>query len=145
MLIGEFMQKVGEKKRIAIPYDLRKELKGKLYITRGYENSLVLVNKDRFEKITSEITNGSIINNFVRDTARILVGGAKEILPDTQGRFVIPDNLFKYAQIQKEVVFVGLLNWIEVWSTESWQKRLSYLDTHGEEIAQKLTNQNRNE
>lgn len=138
MIIGEYWQKVGNKKRIAIPSELRKELGSRLYITRGYESSLVIVGQKQWDSLISEVKSGSIINNLVRDTARILVGSAKVFVPDAQGRFVVPDGLFEYAQMTQKVVFVGLINWVEIWSEENWNKRLKYLEKNGSEIAQKL-------
>lgn len=80
-----------------------------------------------------------MINNSIRQTSRILIGGAREITTDQQGRFVLPDNLFTYAEIKSGVVWVGLINWIELWSVEMWNKQLKYLETHGSEIAEQLT------
>lgn len=138
MIIGEYQQKVGEKKRVAVPVQFRKELKGKLYITRGYEHSLVVVDEQMWEKITSQVVQGSMVNNSVRQTSRILIGGAREIKPDAQGRFVLPDNLFEYAMISSDIVWVGLVNWIELWNTQKWQEQLKYLETHGSKIADQL-------
>ncbi|HOU76414.1 MAG TPA: hypothetical protein PK957_04870 [Candidatus Dojkabacteria bacterium] len=139
MIIGEFQQKVGAKKRIAIPSVFRKELKGKLYITRGYEQSLVIVDEQRWEKIISPLVQGPMINNSIRQTSRILIGGAREITTDPQGRFVLPDNLFVYAGIMSDIVWVGLINWIEIWNVNAWSNQLKYLKTHGGEIAEHLT------
>lgn len=139
MIIGEFQQKVGDKKRVAIPSSFRKELKGQLYITRGYEQSLVIVDEVRWTNLTSQIVQGSMINNSVRQTSRILIGGAREIKPDAQGRFVLPDNLFEYAEVCADIVWVGLINWIELWSLDRWNQQLQYLEKHGGEIAEQLT------
>ena len=139
MIIGEFQQKVGDKKRVAIPSSFRKELKGQLYITRGYEQSLVIVDEVRWTNLTSQIVQGSMINNSVRQTSRILIGGAREIKPDAQGRFVLPDNLFEYAEVCADIVWVGLINWIELWSLYRWNQQLNYLKKHGGEIAEQFT------
>lgn len=145
MLIGEYETKIGEKKRIAIPKKFIKELGSNLILTRGYEGTLVLVNKKMWEKIAKEVINGSFINKNIRDTTRFLVGGASEIKADSQGRFVIPNSLYKYGEFEKEAIFVGLYNWIEIWDKEKWQQRLKYLDKNSQEIAntlQEMNNQN---
>jgi MraZ protein len=82
--------------------------------------------------------NGSFINKDIRDTSRFLVGGAKEIELDKQGRFVIPQSLLEHAELKDEVVFIGLVNWVEVWDKKKWEERLEYLQEHGEEIAQEI-------
>jgi MraZ protein len=95
-----------------------------------------------WQKIAQDVINGSFINKNIRDTSRFLVGSATEIQTDKQGRFIIPQALFDHAQLKEDVVFIGLVNWVEVWDKDMWQKRLEYLKKNGDEIAQELTNMN---
>ncbi|KKR06164.1 MAG: Protein MraZ [candidate division WS6 bacterium GW2011_GWF2_39_15] len=139
MIIGEYKTKVGEKKRIAIPKKFRNELGENLILTRGYEKCLVLVSETQWKGIASEVINGSFINRDIRDTSRFLVGSANEVIPDSQGRIVIPQPLYDHANFTDEVIFLGLVNWIEIWSKEEWEKRLEYLETNGDQIAQELS------
>ena len=145
MLIGEYTSRVGEKKRVAIPKKLRGQLGDGLILTRGYEHSLVLVDQTRWEIIAKEVIDGSFINKDIRDTTRFLVGSAVEISPDPQGRVVIPDNLFRYDQIESEIVFIGLVNWVEIWDRSKWEERLVYLDQHSSEIADSLGRKGKDE
>ena len=138
MLIGEYKSKLGEKKRVSLPKKFRDELGQNLILTRGYENALIIVNEELWKKVATEVMDGSFINKDIRDTSRYLVGGAKEINLDEQGRFVIPESLLEHASIQKDVVFIGLINWVEIWDKDMWQERLEYLKEHGEEIAQEI-------
>lgn len=139
MLIGEYKSRLGEKKRVSLPKKFREQLGENLILTRGYEQALIIVNEKMWKKVATEVMNGSFINKDIRDTSRFLVGGAKEISLDTQGRFVIPESLLEHAEIKKDVVFIGLYNWVEVWDKDKWQERLKYLKEHGEEIAQEIS------
>ncbi|MFA5633559.1 MAG: division/cell wall cluster transcriptional repressor MraZ [Candidatus Dojkabacteria bacterium] len=138
MLIGEYKSRVGEKKRVSLPKKFRDELGENLILTRGYENALIIVNEKLWRKVATEVIDGSFINKDIRDTSRFLVGGAKEINLDDQGRFVIADTLLEYANIKKDIVFIGLINWVEIWDKDRWQERVQYLQEHGEEIAQEI-------
>ena len=140
MIIGEYTTKVGEKKRIAVPSKFRKELGSNLILTRGYEKALILVNKKMWDKVASEIVNGSFINRNIRETSRFLVGSASEVIPDSQGRIVVPKSLFEYADFQAEVIFIGLINWIEIWDSKQWEIKLTFLNKNGDKIAESLTN-----
>ena len=142
MIIGEYKSKVGEKKRVSLPKRFREELGEDLILTRGYENALVFVNKNMWQKVAQEVMNGSFTNKDIRDTSRFLVGGAKEIDLDNQGRFIIPQALFEHAKLKTNIVFIGLVNWVEIWDEESWQERVKYLQEHGEEIAQEISKMN---
>ena len=142
MLIGEYHGKISPKKRTSLPKKFRDELGENIILTRGYEDALILVNQNMWQKIAQDVINGSFINKNIRDTSRFLVGSATEISADSQGRFVIPQALYDHAQLNTNIVFIGLVNWIEVWDADKWQKRLDYLKKNGDEIAQELTKMN---
>ena len=139
MLIGEYTSKVGEKKRVSLPKKFRKELGDEIILTRGYEDALIIVNKKLWKTIASEVINGSFIDKNIRDTSRFLVGGAKEIQLDSQGRFVVPQSLFEHASLEDEIVFIGLVNWIEVWDKSKWEERLEYLKSNSDKIADEIS------
>lgn len=139
MLIGEYHGKLSNKKRTSLPKKFRNELGENIILTKGYEDALILVNQDMWQKIAQEVMNGSFINKNIRDTSRFLVGSATEVQTDKQGRFIIPQALHDHAQLKEDIVFIGLVNWIEIWEKSKWEERLDYLKQHGEEIAQELT------
>lgn len=139
MLIGEYTGKIGEKKRVSLPSKFKTELGEDIILTRGYEDALIVVNKKLWETLASEVINGSFIDKNIRDTSRFLVGGAKEIQLDSQGRFVIPQSLFEHASLNEEVVFIGLINWIEIWDKQRWQERVGYLKENSDKIADEIS------
>lgn len=143
MLIGEYKGKVGEKKRVSLPSKFREELGDEIILTRGYEDALIVVNKKLWETIASDVMNGSFIDKNIRDTSRFLVGGAKEIELDSQGRFVIPQSLFEHANLDDEVVFIGLVNWVELWDKKKWQERVGYLKENSDNIADEIGKMNK--
>jgi MraZ protein len=145
MIVGEYTTKIGPKKRTAIPKKFREELGDELILTRGYENALIIVNKEMWKGIAGEVIGGSFINRNIRDTSRFLVGSAVELDPDSQGRIVIPESLYKHAKFDKEIVFVGLVNWIELWDKGEWEARLNYINENSDKIAEELTNAAKND
>ena len=57
-----------------------------------------------------------------RRMQRHFFSGAVPAQPDKLGRVVIPQFLRTYAQLETEVVVVGLADRIEVWSRSEWQR-----------------------
>jgi MraZ protein len=74
----------------------------------------------------------------VRDTKRYLLGGATEIELDKQGRFVIPDYLMSHAKIETEIVFLGVGEWVELWSKAQWDAKSELLSRNASDIAERL-------
>jgi len=138
MLIGEFPALVGDKNRIALPKRLRDQFKGKIFITRGYEKCLLILDSQRWEGFMSEIDKRPLLSLDVRDTKRFILGGANEIEYDTQGRFVIPETLKIFADIQEKIIFIGVGEWVEVWSENKWRDKLDKLSENVSDIANRL-------
>ena len=55
---------------------------------------------------------------------RSFLGSAVEVVPDKQGRILIPPSLREYAQLEKDVVFLGLAKRFEIWSLARWQEEV---------------------
>ncbi|MBD3362591.1 division/cell wall cluster transcriptional repressor MraZ [Candidatus Dojkabacteria bacterium] len=142
MLIGEYKGKLTEKNRIAIPKKFRVKLEDKIYITRGYERCLIVLDENRWNNLIKNIEIKPFLNRSVRDTKRFILGGAEEINWDSQGRFVIPESLTTYAEIEKEVIFVGISDWLEVWDNQKWETKLADLTESAGEIAERLADNN---
>ncbi len=53
---------------------------------------------------------------------RIFIGNACKCICDKQERILIPPNLREYAELEKEIVIVGLLNHFEIWSRDKWDR-----------------------
>ena len=57
---------------------------------------------------------------------------------DKQGRILIPPHLREHANIDKEVVIIGVSNRAEIWSLEQWNSYSKDAAVSYEDIAEKL-------
>lgn len=137
MVIGEYSQKLGEKKRIAFPKKFRDEMGEKLIITKGYEKCLVIMSPARWEELVEKEVSGPFVSGLIRDTSRFLLGSASMVTLDAQGRFVLPSYLQEYSSIKQIGVFLGLGKWVELWELDNWDKKKE-LDTKASKIGEKL-------
>lgn len=138
MLLGKYRSKVTEKGRLAFPAKLRAQLGRKIVITQGYERSLIAVSQAGWHGLIKDTGERPFVFGAARDTTRFLLGGAQVLNLDKQGRFVLPEYLLKYAQISKEVIFLGLGKYVEIWDVARWEKYQKYLEVNIEDIADRL-------
>jgi len=136
MLIGNYVSKLANNGRAAIPKKFRQELGDKLIITQGYENCLVLVSQLVWEKLVD--FDKPFILDAARETDRFLMGNAFELEPDAQGRIIVPGSLKDYAQLNDEIVFVGVGNRVEIWGLKRWIEYQEHLKENSNEIAKRL-------
>lgn len=138
MFIGQYNTKLTAKGRAVIPSRFRNELGNSLIVCRWYEKSLSIFTLESWKKILDLAVGESLLTAPTRDTERFLLGGAYEIELDNQGRFVIPQALRVYAQIENDLVFVGLRDRVEIWSLEHWKKKEEEIIERAEELIKQV-------
>src|SRR5258708_1058678 len=139
MLIGSYLGNLGEKRRTAIPKKFLSELGNELILAKWYEDCLILVTGEFWKVIRSRLTEGeSGLKLGVRDIERFILGSAFETEPDAQGRIIVPEILAKYANLDKDLVFVGLLDRIEIWEKEVWDKKSDELSRTTKEYIEEI-------
>ena len=79
-----------------------------------------------------------LTNKDARALMRFFLAGAIECELDKQGRFLISSNLREFASLEKEVVILGVLNKIEIWSKDRWLKYSEEENNTADEIAEKM-------
>lgn len=73
-----------------------------------------------------------------RSFNRLFFSGVVEVVPDRQGRFVVPPYLKNYANIKKEAVLIGISNRIEIWDSETWRTYYTNCNESFEQIAENM-------
>jgi MraZ protein len=64
--------------------------------------------------------------------------GATEVLPDKQGRIVLPPALLGHAKLVKEVVVAGVRDHVEIWDRTTWRRYLEDVEGSAELVAERL-------
>jgi MraZ protein len=139
MLIGQYCSKISTKGRLALPKKFREELGDNLVVTVGYEKSLMVVSIKSWESLLESLNNKSFILDSARDTNRFLLGQATQINLDEQGRGILPQFLRDYAQINQEIIFLGLNKYVEIWDKKVWEEYQKNLNNNIGKIAEKLS------
>ncbi|MGL5634978.1 MAG: division/cell wall cluster transcriptional repressor MraZ [Sarcina sp.] len=122
MFIGEYNHNLDSKNRIIIPSKFRENLGNKFFITKGLDGCLYVYPTNEWEELKKKLNTLPISNKEARAFVRFFFSGAAEIELDKQGRGGIPTNLREYANIEKEVISIGVLSRVELWSKEKWEE-----------------------
>lgn len=139
MLIGEYQHTIDEKKRLAIPAKLRKELGKGAVLTRGLDNCLALYPLKEWEKLADKLSKLPTGQVEARGLARVILSGAAEVDFDGLGRILVPDYLKQYAAIEKNVVIAGVFNHLEIWDQRQWDAYKQKTEKTVGDMASKLS------
>ncbi|MFH1905429.1 MAG: division/cell wall cluster transcriptional repressor MraZ [bacterium] len=142
MFYGEFTHTLDEKNRLIVPMRLRGKIKEtfveRFIITKGLDNCLFLFTVDEWRLFENKTKALPLTGKDARAYTRHLFSGASECTIDKQGRISIPLYLKNYAQIRKDVIIIGVMNRIEIWSRENWISYSKNTERSVNEIAEQL-------
>lgn len=141
MFLGTHYIAMDEKGRVLIPAKLRDVL------TSRYSGGLILTNFDTCiaaypkeewmilqEKVRSLPSMDVDVINFVR----YFFANAEESGLDKSGRILIPIRLRDFANLNGEVVLLGVMNKIELWNKGEWENFLRTSEGKFADMARKL-------
>ncbi|MCR5830412.1 MAG: division/cell wall cluster transcriptional repressor MraZ [Lachnospiraceae bacterium] len=138
MFMGQFNHTIDPKNRSFLPARFREELGESFVVTAGLDGCLYICPKADFEEFARKLADLPFTAE-TRQFQRFFMQNAAECEQDKQGRFIIPTILKELAGITKDIVFVGVISKIEVWSKERFDK--STLSEPVEDIAEKMSTQ----
>ena len=121
-----------------MPAKLRETIGDKFVVTKGLDGCLFAFSLIEWANFEEKLKSLPLSNRNSREFTRFFLSGATECEIDKQGRFLIPINLRESANLQKEVVIIGVGTRIEIWNKEKWN---SYNDENisVEDIAENMT------
>lgn len=119
---GQYEHSIDEKGRVAFPAKLRKILstsaQDSFVIVRGLEECLYLYPENEWENVEKALSE---VNNFTRRgrlAKRNFLRYAEDVNFDKQNRIALPADHATYAGITGKAVFIGMGEYIEIWSPE---------------------------
>ncbi|MBQ7718593.1 MAG: division/cell wall cluster transcriptional repressor MraZ [Clostridia bacterium] len=139
--VGEFNHSLDAKGRLILPSRFRGEFEGKCFISKGYDKTLSIYTVEEWTKFIEKLATLSVHNAAARQIRRFFASSAAECDMDKQGRIVIPPNLRSFLELPEDstdVVVVGAIEKIDVWSAENWKKYTEdiVIEEAGEKLAE---------
>lgn len=123
--MGTFEHGLDAKGRVIFPAKLREDLGESFVVTLGLDGCLFAYPMEQWEDFVNRLKELPGTKE-ARKLQRYFLAGAAPCEADKQGRVLIPANLREKAGLSKEIVFVGVLQKIEIWSKERWEENEDY-------------------
>ena len=123
--IGTFNHQLDDKNRIRIPAKFRSEMADGYVITRGNGGCLDVYPTAKFEQLKQKFKTVPQSNLVAQAVVKKITSSVQIPEEDKQGRFVLRNDLRALAGINKNVVFIGVLDRVEIWDEDKWNSFMS--------------------
>lgn len=141
MFRGRYEHSIDGKGRLSIPSRFREALarrRQKVLILTHFDSCVAAYPLDEWRQLEERIRKQSTLQKDIRAFLRLFYSGAMETAVDGQGRILIPPPLREKAGLAHEVMIVGVLNKIEIWSKARWEEFLAGSPVTFEDVAARL-------
>ena len=141
MFYGEYRHGLDRKGRLILPSKFRENINcgmDRFFLTRGLDKCIFMFTEEEWSHQERRFRTMSFTKKEARDFNRLFFSGATDVIPDKQGRFVLPQNLKEYASINRDAVVIGISNRIEIWDQKSWDGFYQDSNQSYEKIAENM-------
>ncbi len=123
MLTGTYFYQLDPKGRMRMPAALRDEVGGNLMIGYGSGDFLVVYTEEMMKNYYNEYASVKLNDYEKQREVREFFGSMKPFNGDTQARYQIPQDMRESAGLKDDIVIIGALAWIEIWSKKAYERR----------------------
>lgn len=112
------------KGRLNFPSRFREALRqcetDNLMVTAWGKKHLRVYPESEWEVLENKILTKGQEQPGLASLVRFIIGGVNEVNLDKQGRLLLPQGLRNDTSLQKDVILIGMISWIEIWDRDNW-------------------------
>lgn len=128
MFFGQYRHNLDEKGRLMVPARFRDVLAAAgAYVMEGFDRNLMVMTTSTFERITDQVAQTNLLDPKARKLSRKIFSNAYAVDVDRAGRILLPLNLRPLADLETEVIVVGVGDYFELWSPANWASQVEML------------------
>ncbi len=133
MFRGQFEHTMDAKGRISLPSRFREVLTElssspenaeRVILTRTFQKCLVLYPLEQWMNFEEKVRQLPQFDPRVQQLKRVYIAGAIECSLDSHGRVLVPQSMREFAGFDRELVWIGQLDTMELWSKGRWDAAL---------------------
>lgn len=133
VLKGQETYSIDNKGRVNIPTKMRKsiapEAADTFVLTRGVDRCIVAYPLNEWKKYEEKFAHLNQYNEQDRFFLRMVLSWSEEVEMDAQQRITVSKRLLEFSGIVSKVTIVGMIDHIEFWNPEEFER---YMGSHQE-------------
>jgi MraZ protein len=145
---GHYAHTMDSKGRVSLPARYREVLEAndptgekadRVILTHALDGNLDLYSLDKWTQFERKLQELPAFKTEVKHIKRVYIGSAKEVSLDSNGRLLVPKSMREYADLDREVVWVGQLDKVELWDQSEWESVAAEAQADPEAVQEAIT------
>jgi MraZ protein len=120
--LGSYQHQLDEKGRVSLPAPFRREAAEQRFVLVQHPPALALYPEIEWLKVEERLSELRAKNPESRVYVLSVLSNAVEVVPDGQGRILIPQRLLQVAELAGTVLLVGAIDRIELWNPKRFDE-----------------------
>ncbi len=124
--LGSYVHQIDEKGRLSLPASFRRTVgESPLVVVHAHDNALTLYPEASWREV--EVRLLELLRRQPESRSYVLgiTSNASEVVPDKQGRILMPQRLMQAIGMSTAALVVGLIDRIEVWDPARFEAAVS--------------------
>jgi MraZ protein len=124
--LGSYQYQLDEKGRVSLPAAFRREAADQSFVLiQAYPPALSLYPEGEWLQVEERLRDLIRHQPEARTYVLSLMANAVEVVPDSQGRILIPGRLQEAGELEGQVLLVGAIDKVEIWNPVQFQKAMA--------------------
>ena len=120
--LGSYQYQLDEKGRVSLPAAFRREAADQSFVLiQAYPPALSLYPEGEWLQVEERLRDLIKHQPEARMYVLSVIANAVEVVPDSQGRILIPGRLKEAAELEGQVMLVGAIDKVEIWNPAKFQ------------------------
>lgn len=137
--LGSYLHQIDEKGRLSLPAAFRREAAERpLVLVQVHDDALTLYPESAWAEVEGRLRELLRLQPNARPSVLRITANAVEVVPDRQGRILVPQRLLEGAALTDSALVVGVIDRIELWNPERFHAVASQAPADVERYTQQI-------
>lgn len=125
-LLGSYQHQIDEKGRVSLPAAFRREgAERPMVLVQVHSEALTLYPAETWEEVEGRLRELMRLQPGARSWVLSVTANAAEVVPDKQGRILVPQRLMAAAGLDGAALLVGVIDRVEIWNPERFESTVA--------------------
>lgn len=124
-LLGSYLHQIDGKGRVSLPAAFRRDAAERpMVLVQVHADALTLYPAEAWDEVEERLREVMRLQPTSRAWVLGVTANATEVVPDKQGRILVPQRLMAAAGLEGSALLVGVIDRVEIWSPTRFESQV---------------------